>query len=135
MTRLPKNTNLAYYIIQYDRYNAYQNLRNKFCHAAPLDEEHQKHVFCCQGCQSRRGESSKLFFPVSPGLKYKLPVRPERKHHGTAPCQAVGNQIMHSDAMSATNYVNTVRGKVGSEIQEGATAGNTRPMRSATQLS
>lgn len=30
---------------------------------------------------------------------------------------------MNSDAMSATNYVNTVRGKVGSEIQEGATAG------------
>ena len=30
---------------------------------------------------------------------------------------------MNSDAMSATNYVNTVRGKVGSEIQEDATAG------------
>lgn len=30
---------------------------------------------------------------------------------------------MNSDAMSATNYANTVRGKVGSEIQEDATAG------------
>lgn len=30
---------------------------------------------------------------------------------------------MNSDAMFATNYVNTVRGKVGSEIQEDATAG------------